>query len=189
MKRVLTAVALIPVVLLIVFRAPLWLYALVVAAVIVLALREYLGIAEAAGIKPFRWLAYAGALLPFALLFYSILASTLHERRYFFYSPEGAMLGAWWKLAVFATGIFGMPLVFRNELNGGLASAAASAFGIFYVGASLSMLIVMRAAPAQAILVLFVLFSVWAGDIAAYYVGKNFGRHKLAPVVSPNKSW
>jgi phosphatidate cytidylyltransferase len=54
MKRVLTAVLLIPVVLLIVFKAPLWLFALVVAAIIILALHEYLGIVEAAGIKPFH---------------------------------------------------------------------------------------------------------------------------------------
>src|SRR5262249_42784887 len=43
--------------------------------------------------------------------------------------------------------------------------------------------------PTQRILVILVLFSVWAGDIAAYYVGRGFGKHKLAPVVSPNKSW
>jgi phosphatidate cytidylyltransferase len=30
---------------------------------------------------------------------------------------------------------------------------------------------------------------VWTGDIAALYVGRNFGRHKLAPQISPNKSW
>lgn len=29
----------------------------------------------------------------------------------------------------------------------------------------------------------------WFGDSVAYYVGRNFGRHRLAPVVSPNKSW
>jgi phosphatidate cytidylyltransferase len=47
----------------------------------------------------------------------------------------------------------------------------------------------MRWSSGTTILIVFVLLSVWAGDIAAYYVGKNFGRHKLAPLVSPNKTW
>jgi phosphatidate cytidylyltransferase len=191
MKRVLTAVALIPVVLLLVFRAPLWLFALVVAAIIVLALREYLDIAKAAGIKPFRCLSYVAALLPIGFFVYAILASSLHGngRHYWFYSPEASMLANWWNVALLAPVIFGIPLVFRKDLSGGLASSAASVFGVFYVGASLSALILLRSNSLQAILVVFVLFSVWAGDIAAYYVGKNFGRRKLAPIVSPNKSW
>ena len=36
---------------------------------------------------------------------------------------------------------------------------------------------------------MFVLFSVWAGDIAAFFAGKLFGRHKLAPSLSPAKTW
>jgi phosphatidate cytidylyltransferase len=80
-------------------------------------------------------------------------------------------------------------VVFRQDLRGGLASVAASIFGVLYVGATLSVLIILRSEYTRAILVVFVLFSVWAGDIAAYYVGKNFGRRKLAPIVSPNKSW
>ena len=38
-------------------------------------------------------------------------------------------------------------------------------------------------------LVVLVLAVVWLGDTAAYYVGRAVGRHKMAPVVSPNKSW
>jgi phosphatidate cytidylyltransferase len=37
--------------------------------------------------------------------------------------------------------------------------------------------------------VLFALSMNWVGDIAAYYVGRNFGKHKLAPRISPAKSW
>ena len=36
---------------------------------------------------------------------------------------------------------------------------------------------------------LFALALSWVGDIAAFYIGKSFGRHKLAPRVSPGKSW
>jgi phosphatidate cytidylyltransferase len=38
-------------------------------------------------------------------------------------------------------------------------------------------------------LVAFLLCVVWAGDIAALYVGRAVGRHKLAPALSPNKTW
>jgi phosphatidate cytidylyltransferase len=170
MKRVLTAAVLAPLVLLAVFRAPLWLFALLVAAVIFLALHEYLAITEAAGIKPFRWLTYVVSLLPI-VAFWIVKV------------PDFAVL----VLAIPV--IFGVPLVFRADLRNGLASAAASAFGVLYIGLSLECLIQLRAFPQEQALVIFVLFSVWAGDIAAYYVGRNLGKHKLAPLVSPKKSW
>jgi phosphatidate cytidylyltransferase len=191
MKRVLTAVVLIPLVLLAVFRAPLWLFALLVAVVIVLALREYLGIAEAAALKPFRWLTYGIALLPVILfVIYRLIDALLSdERRYATHPADFPLLLASSTLPLLAPVIFGIPLVFRKDLRSGLGSAATSVFGVLYIGASLSLLIVLRSDPAQSVLIIFVLFSVWAGDIAAYYVGRSIGKHKLAPVVSPNKSW
>ena len=190
MKRVLTEVALIPVVLLLVLKAPLWLFALVVAAIIVLALHEYLGIVEAAGIKPFRRQTYALSLVPILLLFYMMwrTSNPPAARQYWTYSLGGYLLQIWWTFIVLAPLIFGVLLVFRKDLRGGLSSVAASIFGALYVGLSLSLLIVLQM-NFEITLFLFLLFSVWAGDIAAYYVGKNIGKHKLAPIVSPNKSW
>jgi len=181
MKRVLTAVVLIPVVLLLVFRAPLWLFALAVAGIIVLALHEYLNIAEAAGYKPFHRLAYAMALL-FVYLVYVAFAP--RPRTFHSYSSN---TGWWMPFLLFAV-VFGIPLVFRRDLRMGLSAAAISAFGVIYIACSLALLIAFRADPFENTLVVFVLFSVWAGDIAAYYVGRSIGKHKLAPIVSPNKS-
>lgn len=38
-------------------------------------------------------------------------------------------------------------------------------------------------------LILAMLLTVWAGDTGAYFVGRKFGKHKMAPTISPNKSW
>jgi phosphatidate cytidylyltransferase len=178
MKRVLTAVLLIPVVLLIVFKAPLWLFALVVAAIIVLALHEYLAIVEAAGIRPFKLLTYIAALLPILSFLYGMYRGDFPWIR----SVD------WGMLVPLMVIVFGVPLVLRKDMSQGLASVAASVLGVLYIGLSLSLLVNLQN-DFQIILFLFLLFSVWLGDIAAYYVGKNIGRHKLAPVVSPNKSW
>jgi phosphatidate cytidylyltransferase len=194
MKRVLTAVVLVPLVLLAVFWAPLWLFALLVAGIIVLALHEYLGIAEAAGIKPFRWLTYIFSLFP--ILGWEAAVAIRSVRAHYVFADSlgdslshGPSLSVWLILALLAPVLFGACLVFRKDLRMGLASTAVSAFGIFYVAAALTLLVSLRGDPAQSILVIFVLFSVWAGDIAAYYVGRSIGKHKLAPIVSPNKSW
>jgi phosphatidate cytidylyltransferase len=181
MKRVLTAVVLAPLVLLAVFRAPLWLFALLVAAVIVLALHEFLNIADTAGLKPFKRLTYIVSLLPFALMWIRGWPSDGRGEFSLLFS-----LNAFLVLMASAV-VFGVPLVFRNDLRMGLASVGSSILGVIYIGVSLSLLVCLRAD--HKVLVIFVLFSVWAGDIAAYYVGRSIGKHKLAPVVSPNKSW
>ncbi|HKF23884.1 MAG TPA: phosphatidate cytidylyltransferase [Candidatus Angelobacter sp.] len=186
MKRVLTAVVLAPLVLLAVFRAPLWLFALLVAAVIVLALHEYLHIAEAAGLKPFKWLTYVISLLPFVLMW----LNGWPVERQISKVPFNVLFLPNWLFVLMATAvILGIPLVFRKDLTMGLASVAASVFGVIYIAGSLSLLFCMRGDQFDKILVIFVLFSVWAGDIAAYYVGRSLGKHKLAPIVSPKKSW
>jgi phosphatidate cytidylyltransferase len=40
-----------------------------------------------------------------------------------------------------------------------------------------------------AILILYLLLLVWAGDIFAYFIGKPFGRHRMSPRISPHKTW
>jgi phosphatidate cytidylyltransferase len=47
----------------------------------------------------------------------------------------------------------------------------------------------LRSYENGAIFVLFMMLMVWSGDTAAFYVGRAIGRHRLAPRVSPGKSW
>ena len=59
--------------------------------------------------------------------------------------------------------------------------------GTLYIGAAMGSLIFLRLVSQNLIYELFAL--VWAGDIGGYVVGKLMGRHKLAPSISPGKSW
>ena len=59
--------------------------------------------------------------------------------------------------------------------------------GLMYIGGAWLCAYALRAVNPHWLLFAFLL--CWAGDTAALYVGKKFGRHKLAPKISPGKTW
>lgn len=75
-----------------------------------------------------------------------------------------------------------------REIARGLADSAVLVFGVLYVGLTLGTLLSIRSLPEGEWLIFFLFFVTWAGDTGAYYAGMLLGRHKLAPVVSPNKT-
>ncbi len=73
-----------------------------------------------------------------------------------------------------------------------IPDVAVSFFGAAYTGLLLCGIVMVRTSlpdPWGGILTLGLFVSVWANDAFAYLVGSKFGKHKLAPRTSPNKSW
>jgi phosphatidate cytidylyltransferase len=171
MKRVLTALILVPVVLILVFLAPgrQWLFTLAVAVVAAAAAWEFAGLAEKSGAQPPRVAVVVAVLALFALNAYrpSQLAAIL--------------------------GILSLALLlyctFFRPVDQMLADASTAIFGLFYAGFTLTALPALIEETNGPSLVAFLLCVVWAGDIAALYTGRAWGRHKLAPGLSPNKTW
>jgi len=171
MKRVLTAAVLIPVVLVIVFLGPKqhWLFSLAVAGVAALAGWEYLGLTQHRGAHPPRIAAMVALLTLF-------LANFEWPDR----TPD-----------VF--GLLTLALLilcaFRKPVEQVMADASACIFCMFYIGFTLLTLISLHEQPNGPSLVVFLLCVVWAGDSLALYTGRTWGKHKLAPGISPGKSW
>jgi phosphatidate cytidylyltransferase len=74
-----------------------------------------------------------------------------------------------------------------NELRDVGPYVAGILLGMFYTFAPWRFAVELRSLSVH--ILFFALALNWAGDSIAYYVGRQFGRHKLAPATSPNKSW
>jgi phosphatidate cytidylyltransferase len=181
LKRVLTAVVLIPIVLVLILKAPISVLAVIAAVVALLAVHEFLKLSESYGIQPQRWPVFIYVGLFFLLLAINPGSTPLLETGSFSHS------------AIFAAGL--APFIFltiamrRADLATAFPAASVSAFAFAYVALPLAFLVQLREQWAGAFLVTYLLLVVWSGDIFAYFMGKAVGRHRMSPRISPNKTW
>ena len=80
-------------------------------------------------------------------------------------------------------------LLSRRQKEEAFATWAWTIAGILYVGWLLSYLVALRGLDAGRNWVFFALFTTWASDTTAFFIGRKLGRHKLAPNISPGKTW
>ena len=182
LKRIATAVVLIPIVLVLILRAPVWVLAIVAGIVALLTIHEFLKLTEAYGVEPMRWPTHL-----FAGLFFLTLVVAAGGRTPLLSTGQFLlMLGFFAAIAPF---VFLTRAMRDESLKAGYPAAAASVFAFTYIALPMGMLVQLRQQWAGAFYLLYLLLVVWAGDIFAYFVGKSVGRHLMAPRVSPKKTW
>ena len=166
MKRILTALALIPIVAWVVLGATYWIFFGVVAIVACLCWHEYNEIAGSYGYgKP----GVVGLVAGLALL---VAGPNLQ-----------------W-LIVVAVALIALAIVMRDEnLGHALPRAALLALGVVYIFGTWKCALPIREEFGSRHWLMYGLLLNWVGDTGAYFIGRPFGKHKLAPIVSPNKSW
>ncbi len=85
-------------------------------------------------------------------------------------------------------GIISVPLLSHSPIEQSLRDGAMTLFGVLYLGLTLGPLSMTRLLPLGEWLIFFLLLVTWASDTGAYYVGTLYGRHRLAPAISPKKT-
>ena len=163
MKRVLTALALIPAVGWVVLWADFWIFLAILATVACLCYREYNDIAAGYDFGAPGVIGYGAGLM---ILFWRDV-------------PFSALVGVT---------LVALVMVMREkDLAHALPRAALLILGIVYIFGCWKCARPLRETSPHWLM--YGLMLNWVGDIGAYYVGKPYGKHKLAPRVSPQKSW
>jgi len=169
--RIITALTLLPLVLAAIYLLPLAGFALVFLAVVAIAAHEWAALAgwstQAARIG------YVVALAPLAAVLWWV--PPLRE-------PLLVVSAAFWLLAM------GVVLSYPRS-SGWLTRPLLAGSGWLVLLGAWTALLVVRDRPAGAHWLVWLFLLVWAADIGAYFAGRRFGRRKLAPAVSPGKTW
>ena len=206
-KRVATAAVLMPVVIALVVWGSTTLVAVAVAVLTAVALWEYFGLGEAIGHRGYRvWTVICAVLLVFqsardgayAVLLTKVttggatlgqgtvgrsFASVSYPLSATLYSPSTLFF-------LFVIGLAFLILWTRRALVEALPAAGISCSALLLVAFPLSFAARLHAIPAIGReMLLFACGITWAADSVAYFVGRAFGKHLLAPHLSPKKTW
>src|SRR2546426_3512748 len=198
-KRVATAAVLIPFVVGIVLWGSTALLALAVALFTLLALFEYFALGEAIGHRAYRfWTASCALLMLYLQWLIQWTTTATHWGQYGGVTYPRRLV---WLLVrvdppaeaaffLFVLGIAAITLFTKRPLVETLPAAGISASALLLVAFPLSYAVRLHGLGTQGpLLLLFALVIIWVGDTAAYFVGRSIGKYKLAPHLSPKKTW
>ena len=172
-KRILVALAAIPLLLLATFWQETFLFKTIAVAGLGLALFEYLNLANARKIKTLRT---EGLLsLGFILLTWVLRPAVSWE-------GWGTLLLGLWILTLSF-------LWSRRPLKEMISSVSVTFFGVAYFGLLGVYFFRLRELPGGPWHLLFLFIATWAYDTGGYFGGRWWGKHKLAPLASPKKTW
>ena len=167
-KRIITALCGLPIMVAAVWFGEPW-FTILIATAGVLAAFEFYKMVALSKVRP---LTYLGLI--WVLLF--ILSPHFN---YGFLKPllltSGVVISLIW-------------LLLRPQKEGAFSSWVWTIAGIFYIGWLLSYLVALNLEGGRN-WVFFALLTIFASDIAAFFVGRALGRHRLAPSISPGKTW
>jgi phosphatidate cytidylyltransferase len=168
LSRVLVALVGLPAVLLLVWMGGWWLFALAAVAALV-GLHEYTTMVRP--LRPLVLACYLGAIL-------MLVGVTLGGLAW--------LLGGFLAAVLFAFVLHGI----ADTRQPPTVAIGSTLLGTVWVGFGLAHLVLLREVDEYGVLVVFtVLIAVFAADTLAFFVGRLVGRHKLAPVMSPGKTW
>ncbi|MEO8504689.1 MAG: phosphatidate cytidylyltransferase [Acidobacteriota bacterium] len=177
-KRLLTAAVGVPLSLLAVFKMPWVAFFLLCVLVFDWGAFEFVRLLRASA--PHAPLTSLVALVPLAALAIVLALDG---------GPFGRAAGAWMvsAAALLSIGLSSLVLFSRTPVQEGLAALGILSFGIPYFALPIASITWLQRHNPWLVFLLCAI--VWLGDTAALYFGSLLGKRRLAPVVSPKKSW
>jgi phosphatidate cytidylyltransferase len=181
MSRIITAVVVLPFLIasiLISWLQPL--FVILAAAAMVLGLFEFYVLAKKRDLKPDAAAGYLAAAALFVVFYFNGPGERL--------DPLMIQL----IVIIFVAGTLIAATLRGAPFEKMLASTGVTVLGVLYVVLLGGHLVALRtgfAQPLSADLLSFFFLIIMGADTGAYYVGKTFGKHKLAPSISPGKTW
>jgi phosphatidate cytidylyltransferase len=169
MKRILTAIVLIGLVVALIFFGKHWMITAFAGVIALLAVWEFRAMCVACGNPIPIWWTFGAVGLFFLVAFRA---------------PQVTIAAL-----SFSTLLLFVWSAFRSPLECVLAETATGLFFLLYIAYPLTLIPQFWILEDGTALLLFLLICVWSGDIAALYIGKRYGKRKLAPRLSPNKTW
>jgi len=172
LKRWLTAIIAIPILIFLVGPGPRWLFYSVLCAASLVGIMEFYGITASRLPRFVRWTNFFLTFLLFAALY----------MRQILLMPVIILLWALIPMTSFM-------LTHSSRRRGSTEDLGKAVLGPIYVTLPLALLVLIDLRPGGRTWIFFLLAVIFASDTCAFYFGKFFGKHKLYEAVSPKKTW